>query len=1822
MADAQDVETTPGTATQADVHYQAVSGKVPPWLLKTSPKWRQALRKTVPQSLPWLSEGGARLPQVLQALDEEHQRHRLHVRMVAGFLGQLPSVEAFAEPLLREALKKTFGLDLDVRKTFLFNAVRARASEAHLADNDPVVRAFQVVKVATRSLLQAALQNFEAFEAEPDGLRDDRRPSRIFASESGLALEPGRDIELVPERFAALCRTLDLGERYQRQIREMFQPTPVADESAEAAALNRQAYFKLFEQSSLRLNLHMARLRGWIDQHAYQTLLEASSNGKGVAGVECSVITLWELELNGAVLFSLAAQGPSAACLVLYLPDEPQQPVQVFATLQALNRSLCERLRDNTWRTYFLRFVPARERDRLLQRIQRTLFPKVWNPGGWYEEQADRNALLQLDRTAFTTPLLDLLLQRKMAVLKDDGLYHAVPTATQDHKSLEDKITYCLSVGFNVLNVAAFIVPGLGQMMLVVNAALLGYEVYEGFDSLSKGDREEAWGYFMDVGENLALIAALGAAGAAAQRFSGNLPLAVRSMRPVTLADGRVRLWTPDLKPFAYDVRLPTDLKPGENGLYAWQGRQWLALDGRYYSVRTLLGEETVYRLEHPTRPGAYEPEVRHNGNGGWLHELDTPEQWSGLELFRRQGFREADVSADMAQRALRSSGVSEGQLRQSLVDRSRPPALLTDTLRRLVLADRLSAAGALDAGTFTAEYQASQADLSAQAQVLRRDFDLPHAVIEEILAAADKPELDELTYHARVPLRLAEEARLYQQQVRIARACEGLYLGLPLGADSACLVLHGLESLPQWPANLRIDLHEGSLGGRLLASIGSDETAEVALVWREQAAVDFFQTLFDSLPEKVRSGQGVSDAAALREKLRQQPLAPRHRLRQWLGLQSHKPGYRSPMRLADGRLGYPLSGQGTPFITEDELLDKLRLLELDDIHPEDALQRLYSHGLDRIAINTRLNVWLDELLVLRRCMDRWSLASANEIMGEARQVSRERIGHAIWDHWRRSILPELGRPAPRLIFWQVQLADLPAEMPPFFRERVRDLLLDEVIQTEGERHERIIGAQHLTALARQFPNLTALDIRAGEWGVGLTETIAGAWPRLMSLGLREQTLQIGHRSLRSLLALTRLRRLSLRGSRLGDIPSTTFHGLILDYLGLDAVGLREWPVWLDNTALGRIGELSLEGNHLTEVPPLILADITPVARPLRIALQGNIFGHQALIDLTIAERFHRRFIFDLDLSPAVMDVLNQRVTERASLLTALQRWADPALQTEVLSPEHLQYRQRILRLLMGFWREDLRGPGMALLCLDDVVLADFPDDLPAFFIERVRRLDLTRYHAGPGAGSLERFVCRFRQLRELSLISGQPSLGSVPAFLSTLPELRELALVRMGMTIDQTAMEAFARLPLLSSLQLDGNVMGQVSDMSMFADRFLGFLGLAQMGIATWPAWLSEMLPNGIELLCLDDNQLTELPAHILENRRTDSGAVEIALHNNPLTRETLIAAHTSQHHSRPYSFALDLPEDIAVMGREVHDSDTDEPEVSVEDPALSDDDPATTWETGDVAQDERNQGLWDNLVAAGDANALLGLVGRLRYSADYRSTATRAELVQRVWSVLAAAMDDGELRQMLDGMAQEPLQQANTHETCPDGIRLEFNQMEGQVYTRQALRNLPETDRASALYRLMRSLFRAQALDSIARRHTNGRDEAEVRLAYRLRWAQELELPLPPRGMLYRGAANIAPGELNMALALLQMEEAGPGFFTFAGQCDFWTAYLREAFEGQFRALKDSYEAEVLRITDAYPDESAEQTAGRIRVLEDRFKGEEQALITVLTLQHGYAE
>jgi len=268
--------------------------------------------------------------------------------------------------------------------------------------------------------------------------------------------------------------------------------------------------------------------------------------------------------------------------------------------------------------------------------------------------------------------------------------------------------------------------------------------------------------------------------------------------------------------------------------------------------------------------------------------------------------------------------------------------------------------------------------------------------------------------------------------------------------------------------------------------------------------------------------------------------------------------------------------------------------------------------------------------------------------------------------------------------------------------------------------------------------------------------------------------------------------------------------------------------------------------------------------------------------------------------------------------------------------------------------------------------------------------------------------------------------------------------------------------------------------------------------------------------------------------------------------------------------------------------------------------------WLDGTAEEIIGHQAVWDQIAAAGDAPMLMALIGRLRETADYLRA--REALVQRVWHVLGAAAQDPQLRHLLNAMAEEAI----ASRTCGDGVRLEFNQMEVQVFALDALRDIPDAERGPTLYRLMRRFYRLDEVDRLARLNARGRDEAEVRLAYRLRLAERLDLPLPPARMLYRTAAAVTADELLTVEGQVLASQDGSQFFANALNRDFWAAWLRDTYPSAFADLKATFDSERARVEDEFP-ELDDAYFARINTLDAEQKTREQELMKQLTYQEG---
>jgi hypothetical protein len=104
---------------------------------------------------------------------------------------------------------------------------------------------------------EAALRNFTTDEAQGRQLAGNRLVDTV-ANRAGL---PSAG------RFAGFCRTLDLGGQYQRHLASVLQPPGQAGRQVRELLAGHQ-------RRALRVEAHIARLKGELDIHEQQLLID------------------------------------------------------------------------------------------------------------------------------------------------------------------------------------------------------------------------------------------------------------------------------------------------------------------------------------------------------------------------------------------------------------------------------------------------------------------------------------------------------------------------------------------------------------------------------------------------------------------------------------------------------------------------------------------------------------------------------------------------------------------------------------------------------------------------------------------------------------------------------------------------------------------------------------------------------------------------------------------------------------------------------------------------------------------------------------------------------------------------------------------------------------------------------------------------------------------------------------------------------------------------------------------------------------------------------------------------------------------------------------------------------------------------------------------------------------------------------------------------------------------------------------------------------------------------------------------------------------
>ncbi|AZE87317.1 NEL-type E3 ubiquitin ligase domain-containing protein [Pseudomonas orientalis] len=702
------------------VHYDFLKQRVPNWFMKGTPQRQEELGKHEMDIPAWYLAATHTDKTTLAA---RHTRFRETLNSIEEHLGRIEDVLTFAEQPLKDAIKKEFNLELDVRNVFFVRKYGAKGARDDFygafvfeQQHDPSL----TYTYRGISLLEAALANFEAAEEQPSSCNDcqlittfNPQSPHIIATFSAVNAHA---VAITPHAFAKLCRTLNLGALYQAHIKAVVEPA----DAEERQTLEEQ--LEEHHRQQLALCAEIARLQvAWgISADAYRMLQQVMAD-PATATLDNKPVTFAALKLLDSVLVGPLLIGPDrqrserAERLVVYIPNDPQQPLREYASSAAFMADLRARLHDPSYRRFFSRFIPVREQDGFFARFDR-LYKPAGNNTNSQAGYPLRTPLATLPIQAFvlTGDLWQRSRQAYTSKILSDARAVAVPTEDEDRKARLERLESFFEAAVSVFNLAAFVVPGLGPVMLAVGASQMCYEVYEGIEAYEQGEPRQMWAHFASVALNVAFIATGSKVLPAVQWQS-----AVDHLKRVTLPTGKQMLWNPDLTRYASPLKPAPGARPDALGLYEHEGQQLVPFGDTHYQVRQ-DPQTGQYRIQHPTRPDAYAPELEHNHNGVWSHELEEPLTWDEPTLHKRLGIAE---QAD----PLRISGVETDALRQTMVDHEPLPLLLDDTIQRFELHRQLTTFVEQIKSTDPLVYQ--KADPALQFDMLQRRGLLPDNV-------------------------------------------------------------------------------------------------------------------------------------------------------------------------------------------------------------------------------------------------------------------------------------------------------------------------------------------------------------------------------------------------------------------------------------------------------------------------------------------------------------------------------------------------------------------------------------------------------------------------------------------------------------------------------------------------------------------------------------------------------------------------------------------------------------------------------------------------------------------------------------------------------------------------------------------------------------------------------------------------------------------------------------------------------------------------------------------------------------------------------------
>lgn len=625
------------------------------------------IAQTLQQGLPaWLLKAPST---VLAALETDARDVLSYQQKLETQMQKLQPLDTYCATQLSAALTKKWAVTFDVHT----DALVLPGFDCGCEGTPTATPGVEKVPSIKRSLLQAAMQNFTSAETTADGFPAGST-LKVASAPTGLT-------GLTPQAFATLCRGLDLGQRYQAHLNEVFN-LPAASDSLVSD-------LKWLKLKQLRVDAHLAFLKAHICEAAYKTLLTLNTHsGTGTeAGIRKISHGSDPLILQGMELFGTCVWGvvvfskrsvetyPTEWCVV-YMPNEPGRPFYEYSTFAEFKLYLGLKLKVSGYKDYFAHGI---EEDRKVE---------------FFKSAAQATHLDSFKALPISVPLLQFMIQSSLGKMQIDARELVVPTADVDEEVRKKRLERLLELGLTVANVAAFFVPVLGQLMIGVTLGQLLGEVYDGVQDWQHGDRQEALSHVLSIAENIALMGAFAVGGKVAGSLIRNTvrqhPEFFSQFEAMINGAGKPRLWRLDLKPYKRPLSLLDGRTADAQGIYQVEGHPHIRIDDGALRIHhdPVLKK---WRVRHPTRVDAFSPTLQHNGERGWRLSFEQPHQWrEGSYALKRLDARLAALDDRQVETLRTVTGTSVSDLHQLNEESRVLSARFKDTLERFRLEQQI----------------------------------------------------------------------------------------------------------------------------------------------------------------------------------------------------------------------------------------------------------------------------------------------------------------------------------------------------------------------------------------------------------------------------------------------------------------------------------------------------------------------------------------------------------------------------------------------------------------------------------------------------------------------------------------------------------------------------------------------------------------------------------------------------------------------------------------------------------------------------------------------------------------------------------------------------------------------------------------------------------------------------------------------------------------------------------------------------------------------------------------------------------------------------